>query len=203
MPPKPQFTRGEIASAALAIIKEQGLDALTARGLGARLGASARPIFTVFRSMDEVKAAARELAFADYLDYIKGFWDNPTDFKYIGVRTVEFGREFPDLFRLLYLQNRWEVIDVTDDLPDKGTLARECAERISQNFCLRMQDAELVLHHLWIKSLGMGTLCAIGAARFSREEIDRDLGLTIASLLMLIRSGRLDEICADIDRQLT
>ena len=38
MPPKPKFTQEEIAAAALQIIKEQGVEALTARSLGARLG---------------------------------------------------------------------------------------------------------------------------------------------------------------------
>ena len=52
MPPKPKFTREEIASAAFAMIKEGGVSALTARDLGARMGTSARPIFTLFKNMD-------------------------------------------------------------------------------------------------------------------------------------------------------
>ena len=55
MPPKPKFTREEIAAAALEIVKESGVDALTARNLGDRLGTSSRPIFTAFKNMSEVK----------------------------------------------------------------------------------------------------------------------------------------------------
>ena len=39
MPPKPKFTREEIVAAALDIVRERGLKGLTARDLGARLGA--------------------------------------------------------------------------------------------------------------------------------------------------------------------
>ena len=35
MPPKPKFTKEEIAAAALAIIREESVEALTARSLGA------------------------------------------------------------------------------------------------------------------------------------------------------------------------
>lgn len=62
MPPKPKFTKEEIAMTALNIIKEEGINALTARNLADHLKSSARPIFTIFKNMEEVKQAARELA---------------------------------------------------------------------------------------------------------------------------------------------
>ena len=52
MPPKPKFTKEEIVTAALNITREKGIDAVTAREIAAKLGSSARPIFTVFRNMN-------------------------------------------------------------------------------------------------------------------------------------------------------
>lgn len=54
VPPKAKFTKDEIVSAGLEIVRRDGLEALTARELGNALGSSARPIFTVFNNMDEV-----------------------------------------------------------------------------------------------------------------------------------------------------
>ena len=54
MPPKAKFDKDEIMKTALSIVENDGMDALTARTLGQRLGSSARPIFTVFKNMDEV-----------------------------------------------------------------------------------------------------------------------------------------------------
>lgn len=59
MPPKPRFTREEIIAAALDIVSRKGVEALTARELGEALGSSARPIFTVFRSMEELQQEVR------------------------------------------------------------------------------------------------------------------------------------------------
>ena len=59
MPPKPKFTREEIVAAALELVSAKGMEALTSRYLGAQLGSSARPIFTVFRNMEEVQQAVR------------------------------------------------------------------------------------------------------------------------------------------------
>lgn len=44
----------EIADVALQIYREEGLEGLTSRNLGKKLGSSACPIFTVFSGMDEV-----------------------------------------------------------------------------------------------------------------------------------------------------
>ena len=51
MPPKAKFTREEIITSALQIVRENGIADVTARELGERLGSSARPIFTVFENM--------------------------------------------------------------------------------------------------------------------------------------------------------
>ena len=69
MPPKPKFTRDEIVQAALTIVSEKGVEALTAKELGDALGASARPIFTVFASMKEVQDAVREAAMRRFESY--------------------------------------------------------------------------------------------------------------------------------------
>lgn len=65
MPPKAKFTKNEIINAGLEIVRRDGFEALTARALGAELGSSARPVFTVFESMEEVQneviSAARSL----------------------------------------------------------------------------------------------------------------------------------------------
>ena len=57
MPPKAKFSRDEIVETALAIVREDGIQALTARALGDKLGSSARPVFTVFQNMEEVQDA--------------------------------------------------------------------------------------------------------------------------------------------------
>ena len=68
MPPKPKFTKEEIVEAALALVSERGMEALTARDLGERLGSSARPIFTVFRIMEEVQQETRKAAMERFND---------------------------------------------------------------------------------------------------------------------------------------
>ena len=45
MPPKCKFTKEEIIEAALEMVKADGIEAVTARALGAKLGTSSKPVF--------------------------------------------------------------------------------------------------------------------------------------------------------------
>lgn len=56
MPPKFKFTREQIVDAAFHRVRRNGWPALTTRTLADELGASARPIYSFFNSMEEVEA---------------------------------------------------------------------------------------------------------------------------------------------------
>jgi len=70
MPQKAKFTKEKITETAFNIVRADGFEALTSRELGIRLGSSARPIFTVFKNMEEVQQAVVESAKALYKEYV-------------------------------------------------------------------------------------------------------------------------------------
>lgn len=62
MPPKPKYTKEQIVAAALNVVSQKGVQALTAKELGSALGMSTSPIFTVFDSMQEVQDEVKKAA---------------------------------------------------------------------------------------------------------------------------------------------
>lgn len=198
MPPKPMLTREDAAAAALAIIKEGGISALTARELGKRLGTSASPIFTVFRNMDEVKQAARELAFAEFSGFISDYCEYTPAFKRIGVMMVMYGMNQPELFKLLFMQEHKET-GFTGTLSDFGELAQVCRELIQRDYELSEEEAAVMLEQMWTHAFGLGAMCAMGVCRLTEEEIGRRLGMAFAGVIMLIRSGKQGEIYSDTE----
>ena len=71
MPPKAKFTRQEIVDAAVDIARRAPLEAVTAQELAAALGTSTRPVFTYFRTLEEVRAAVVEEAGRIYGRYVE------------------------------------------------------------------------------------------------------------------------------------
>ena len=69
MAPKNKFTKEEIICAALDVVRAGGIGALTAKAIADILGVSTRPIFSYYKTMDEVKADVREAASELYEKY--------------------------------------------------------------------------------------------------------------------------------------
>ena len=67
MPRKFMFTREQIIAAAVELTRKDGLTALTARALGARLGSS----FGLFENMEEVRQEVMKEANEFYQSYIR------------------------------------------------------------------------------------------------------------------------------------
>ena len=103
MAPKTKFTRAEMTVAALQIVRERGVSALTARSVAEVLRVSTQPVFTCFHSMEELRrevlSAAREI----YDGYIQEGLSAEIPFYGVGMAYIRFARTEPELYRLLFL----------------------------------------------------------------------------------------------------
>ena len=108
MPPACRFTREQIVAAALAITRERGFDAVTARAIADQLHASSKVIFSAFSGMDELLAATIAAADAQYRAYSADFVRDSADppYKAVGTAYIRFARNEPNLFHLLYMRDR-------------------------------------------------------------------------------------------------
>ena len=193
MPPKPKFTREEIVAAALELVSQRGMDALTSRDLGARLGSSARPIFTVFKNMEEVQQAVRQAAMARFTAYAEKAVHYTPPFKQMGMQMLLFAREEPRLYELLFMKS-----DGTPHSLDEGYLPRDktavlAMDMIQKEYGLTYEEARMLFHHVWIFTFGIGALCATGVCRFSEEELNELLGQDFMAMLFQIKSGRIHQ----------
>lgn len=188
MPPKAKFTREEIAKAALEIVRSEGVQALTARSLGEQLGSSARPIFTVFSSMEDVQQAIKEAAKALYKQYIERGLSEELAFKGVGTQYILFSINEPKLFQLLFMTEQDRVPDLSSVLPLIDDNYEKILLSIRQGYGFDNTAAEKLYHHLWIYSHGIATLCATKMCRFTGEEISQMMTDVFVSLLRQYRT---------------
>lgn len=191
MPPKPKFTKEEIVAAALELVSEKGMDALTARELGSRLGSSARPIFTVFTSMEEVQQEVRNAALKRFESYAEKALHYTPVFKQVGMQMILFAMEEPKLYQLLYMSENTEMTGFDGVFSRLGNVAQLCVDVIRRDYGLTEPEARQLFEHVWIHTFGIGALCATGMCRFTEEQIIEMLGHDFVAMLMLVKSGRL------------
>lgn len=183
MPPKAKFTKAQIAEAAFGILREEGMENLTARALGAKLGSSACPIFTAFANMEEVQQSAIAAAKALYKEYVeKGLSETPA-FKGVGMQYIQFAVHEPKLFRRLFMTEQTTVPDFDRVLPLIDQSYAEILASITENYGVTNTAAQRLYSHLWIYTHGIASLCATKMCRFTEEEISDFLTEVFVSLL--------------------
>jgi len=192
MPPKPKFTKEEIVAAALELVSEKGIEALTARELGVRLGSSARPIFTVFNSMEEVQEEVRAAALKRFESYAEKAMHYTPVFKQVGMQMILFAIEEPKLYQLVYMSENAGATDFEGIAQRLGDVAQLCVDVIRRDYGLSEKDAKALFEHVWIYTFGIGALCATGMCRFSQDEIIQMLGQDFMAMLFYAKSGRLN-----------
>ena len=193
MPPKPKFTKEEIVAAALELVSEKGIEALTARELGARLGSSARPIFTAFNSMEEVQEEVRTAALKRFESYAEKAVNYTPVFKQVGMQMILFAKEEPMLYQLGFMTNNHNVQSFDDIYDRLGHVAYQCLDVIQRDYGLTEQEAKTLFEHVWIHTFGIGALCATGMCDFSEEQIIEMLGHDFVAMLVHIKSGKLNQ----------
>ncbi len=172
MPPKVKFTKDEIITAAVEVVRERGADALTARALGERLGASPKPIFGYFSSMDEVKYEVLTAADALYQSYLSadmaaGLY---SPYKASGMAYIRFAKEEKELFKLLFMRDR-SGEDITEDRES----IRPMLDIIMKNLGISEDKAYLLHLELWLYVHGIATMLATSYLPWNTDFISQAL----------------------------
>lgn len=192
MSPKPKFTKEEIVSVALDIVSQGGTEALTARELGAKLGTSARPVFTVFNGMEELQNEVRSAAMARFENMRAEQLSGMPTFKQIGMKMVLFGIKEPKLYRLLFMNENESATSFEDMFGRLGSSATQCVETIEKDYALSPSQARTLFEHTWIHTFGIGTLCATGACDFSTDKISEMLTQDFMAMMLLLKGKNKD-----------
>lgn len=172
MPRKLMFTREEVIATALDLVREQGMAAVTARGLGERLGSSSKPIFSLFENMEEVWGAVMNAANRLYQSYLqedmaKGKYP---PYKASGMAYIRFAKEERELFKLLFMRDR-----SNEKKEENKEEIQPLIRLIRQN--LGIGEAEAYLFHLemWVYVHGIATMVATAYLDWDDEFISKTI----------------------------
>ena len=190
MPPKAKFTKEQITKAALGVVSEKGAQALTAKELGAALGTSTTPIFTVFNSMQDVQDAVMLAAMEQFEEYAHKAAHLGPVFKQVGMQMILFAKEEPKLYQLIFMSSISEAQTFDDIYAHLGSVADECLDVLQKDYDLSKDNAKTLFEHVWIHTFGIGALCATGMCDFSHEQIAEMLTQDFTAMMMLMKSGK-------------
>jgi len=157
MPPRFKFTKNEITNSALNVIRKEGLSGLTARALAAELGCSVKPIFGLFKNMEEVQQEVIKAADTLYQGYLKEDMEKGEypPYKASGMAYIRFAKEEKELFKLLFMRDR-----SVEKIEENEKEIRPLLQLIQKDIGMSEQEAYTFHIEMWIFVHGMATIIA-------------------------------------------
>ncbi len=156
MPPKVKVTKQDIIEATLALVRQNGTDAINARSIASALSCSTQPIFSNFESMEDLQKAVIYAAYDCYTGFIAREVEggNYPQYKAFGMAYVRFAKEEKELFKLLFMRDRTE-----EDLSYSSDF-EESVKMIMQANGVSQEIARLMHLEMWTCVHGIGTMLA-------------------------------------------
>lgn len=172
MPPKFKFTKGEITEAALTITRSKGISGLTARALATELGCSVKPIFGLFKNMEEVQGEVISEAYRLYQSYLQEDMSKGTypPYKASGMAYIRFAKKERELFKLLFMRDRSSEI-----IEENGEVIKPLLELIQKNLGITEEEAYIFHLEMWIYVHGIATMIATSYLNWDDEFISKTL----------------------------
>lgn len=157
MPPSITFSKNDILDAAFQIVRRKGVQELTARKVAQTAHSSTAPVYSYFKSMDEL----RDAIFDKSLNLLRGYISRKyteTYFLNIAVGICYFARDEKHLFRATFL---------TDNIAKKfvDEFFFELLDKLTLDPRFKDADRETrlkVLHFMWNQVMGMSAMLVTG-----------------------------------------
>ncbi len=192
MPPKAKVTKEMITSAALAIARREGLDALSVRRIAKELGCSTQPIFSNFKGIGELKAEVIRLADRYYTQFVENEVRNSQypPYKASGIAYIHFAKNETELFRLLFMRDRSKETTEEKSLQDHEF--KENAQTVRDNASVSEKTAVDIHAEMWVFVHGIATMIATSYQPWDDETISEMLTLAYRGVLSQMKEGNDD-----------
>jgi AcrR family transcriptional regulator len=165
-PRETTFSREAVFEAAVAIVREKGLENLTARAIATRLKASVAPVYSTFGSMASLQREVLQKARSILLEKT-GLPYTEDGFLNIGVGMVVFARDEAGLFRSLF-HTRHHNRDILDGIFASILDSMKADPAIGQ---LTDASRQRLLDNLGTYTLGLAAAVVYGQLEDASNEV--------------------------------
>lgn len=171
MPPRVKINKDDIISTSITLIRKNGVSELNARSIANELSCSTQPIFSNFKSMEDLHEQVTASAHNLYLEFLQNEAKSGKYPKYkaFGMAYIRFAKDEKELFKFLFMRDRKnEDLSPTDDF-------KASIDIIMKANGFSREKAELMHMEMWSLVHGIGTMLATSFCPLKWEQISNML----------------------------
>ena len=169
MPAIKELSKEHIVKVAVKMVNDTGWDSINARSLAKKLNVSTKPLYRIYKNMDEIKEDIYKEISRQYDEFINSRIDNKKALITLCIAYVEFAQEYKNLFISLFLSNnlKWQNFEnVLDEKWNQSTIIN-----LVNKHGYSFEEAKNLFMNLWLYANGLATLIATNDLVIDEEEI--------------------------------
>ena len=168
MPPKVKVTKKMVADASFEVVRANGHENLNARTISEYLGCSTQPVLYSFKTVDEIREAAYEIADGYHTEFIMPKDTDENPMLALGLNYVRFGQEEKNLFRFLFQTDKFGGKDVAVLMADPGL--SEILEIMAAGLKVDIEQAKEMFLTFFCVAHGMASLLANNSMKYDEGQ---------------------------------
>ncbi len=173
MPPKVKVTKQMVADASFEVIRASGHENLNARTISEYLGCSTQPVLYSFKTVDEIREAAYEIADNYHTGFIMPRETDENPMLSLGLNYVRFGQDEKNLFRFLFQTDKFGGKDVAHLMADPGL--SEILKIMAAGLKVDTEQAREMFLSFFCVAHGMASLLANNSMEYDEEQCKKML----------------------------
>lgn len=169
MPAVIELKKEYVVKIAVRMVNSNGWDSINARGLAKELGVSTKPLYRLYKNMDEIKQDIYDEIYRQYDEFVNSRVDNKKALLTLVIAYVEFAKEYKNLFISLFLSNnlKWKTLDdVLDEKWNQSTIIN-----LVSKHGYSFDEAKTLFMNFWLYANGLATLLATNDIKMEEKEI--------------------------------
>lgn len=163
------INKEELLNVALKMVEDNGLESINARSLASAAGISTKPIYRLYKSLDDLKNDVNEIIKKEYDEFITKRVDNKKALITVCVAYVEFAGMHKNYFRSMFLSNNLSWNSVDDVLNEKWN--QSTIINLVNKQSLSFDEAKNLFMNVWLYANGLATLIASNDLTIDNKEI--------------------------------
>lgn len=189
--PKQRITKEMILDTAFTLTREQGFEHVITKEIAERIGCSVQPIYSYYKNMEELKRDLFHRAVVFYSDFISRNAREEKSFRSVGYAQIQFAREEPHLFWLLFMMKQ-DSLNSFEDIYEKRS-NKKVTEQIAEEYQIPSELAKALHLNMLVYTHGISSMLVTNSVQLEDVEIRNMLDAAFDAFLRKIRDNSVSE----------
>lgn len=161
--------KNDLLKIAIKMVENSGIESINARDLAKNAEISTKPIYRIYKSLDDLKNDVNDIIKKEYDEFIMKRVDNKNALITVCVAYVEFAGMHKNYFKCMFLSHNLKWASIDDVLNEKWN--QSTIINLVNKHGLNFDEAKNLFMNVWLYANGLATLIATNDLVIDNKEI--------------------------------